>query len=103
MTTESVTTDIMTDIMLSALSSPEPDSQRGRKRRRSPPAIYQDYHHAQPVGRICHLPRSFTSPLHFAPGYLKDGVAAEERLALAHPEKTTEGTSAESPPEPEPF
>lgn len=37
MTTESVTTDIMTDIMLSALSSPEPDSQRGRKRRRSPP------------------------------------------------------------------
>lgn len=32
-----MTTDIMADIMLSAFSSPEPDNQRGRKRRRSPP------------------------------------------------------------------
>lgn len=38
MATQSVSSERLTELVLSALSSPEPEHQRGRKRRREPPA-----------------------------------------------------------------
>ncbi|KAI0009725.1 hypothetical protein F4779DRAFT_581190 [Xylariaceae sp. FL0662B] len=37
MTAQAVATEVLLDIMFPTFSSPEPDNQRGRKRRRSPP------------------------------------------------------------------